>query len=146
MAKKILILNGPNLNLLGIREPAIYGTQTLKDIEGNCKTKAAELGFEIVFKQSNSEGALVDAIQEASADMAGIIINAGAYTHTSIAIHDALRSFKAPIIELHLSNIHGREDFRKKSYIALVATGIICGFGAKGYEYSIEAIADLVNK
>lgn len=137
----IFLLNGPNLNLLGQREPHIYGYATLADIEQRCHTKAATLGLALVFRQSNHEGELVDWIQEARGSAAGIIINAGAYTHTSVAILDALNSFSGPIIELHLSNLQRREPFRHHSYIALAAKGLIAGFGAQGYELAVDAMA-----
>lgn len=141
----VYLLNGPNLNLLGQREPHIYGHDTLADIEACCRSKAEVLGLELVFRQSNHEGELVDWIHEARASAAGVIINAGAYTHTSVAILDALKSFDGPIIELHLSNPHRREDFRHRSYIAYVATGVIAGFGACGYELAIEAVAGMLS-
>lgn len=146
----ILCLNGPNLNLLGKREPEIYGAMTLDDIESKAAEKAASLGHEITFFQSNHEGEIVSEIQEACAleegqeqTVGAIIINAGAYTHTSVAIHDALKNFKGTIIELHISNPMAREAFRHISYIAPVATGIICGMGWKGYEYAVQAAHDL---
>ena len=141
MTKKILVLNGPNLNLLGTREPEIYGTTTLDDIAARCNEVAASHGTQIDFKQSNHEGELVDWIQNA-ADVAGIVINAGAYTHTSVAIHDALKSVHAPIMEVHLSNIFAREPFRHHSYISPLAKGVICGLGVKGYELAISALAE----
>jgi 3-dehydroquinate dehydratase-2 len=140
----ILILNGPNLNLLGVREPATYGTETLADIEEACLERAAELGLAVEFRQSNHEGQLVDWIQEARETMDGIILNAGAYTHTSVAILDALSAAELPVIELHLSNVYRREPFRHHSYISRVAKGVICGFGGHGYELALEAMARLV--
>lgn len=138
----ILILNGPNLNLLGTRQPEVYGATTLADIEASCRALADALGIELAFHQDNSEGALVDHIHAARGTHDGIILNAGAYTHTSIALMDAVSSVDLPVIELHLSNIHAREDFRHVSYIAKVALGVICGFGAKGYELAIQAMVD----
>jgi 3-dehydroquinate dehydratase-2 len=141
---KILILNGPNLNLLGTREPETYGTTTLAMIEQACVRRASELGLSVDFRQSNSESELVGWIQTAGSAADGIIINPAAYTHTSIAILDALKAAGPPIIELHLSNIHRREPFRHHSYVSSVATGIICGFGAHGYELALEAMGVLV--
>ncbi len=142
MPARILILNGPNLNLLGKREPAIYGTGTLADIERLCVNHGHRLGLEIDFRQSNHEGELVGWIHEALAeDCIGIIINAGAYTHTSVALHDALKAVGKPVMEVHLSNIHQREDFRHRSYISPVARGVICGCGADGYKFAIDALA-----
>lgn len=137
---KLLILNGPNLNLLGKRQPEVYGTTTLSDIEAMCRAHAAEIGCELSFAQSNSEGALVDAIHEAGETQDGVVLNAGAYTHTSIALMDAISSAQVPVVELHLSNIHAREPFRHKSYIAPVAIGQICGFGAPGYTLAMDAL------
>jgi 3-dehydroquinate dehydratase II len=137
----IFVLNGPNLNLLGQREPGIYGAATLQTIQDLCSTRAQSLGFAVDFRQSNHEGVLVDWIQEASAHGSGIVLNAGAYTHTSVALHDALRSAACPVIEVHLSNVHAREPFRHKSFISPVAQGIIVGLGPLGYELAIEAIA-----
>ncbi len=140
---KITILNGPNLNMLGQRDPGVYGTATLAEIETLCTRRCAVHGFELDFFQSNSEGTLVDKVH-ASQHCAALIINAGAYTHTSIALHDALQLISAPILELHLSNIHRREWFRSRSYISRVATGLIVGLGANGYGLAIDAVADLV--
>ena len=135
----ILILNGPNLNLLGEREPAVYGHTTLADIERACRQRAEALGASTDFRQSNAEGVLIDWIHEARRAADALIINAGAYTHTSIAIMDALLALSIPVIEVHLSNIFRRESFRHHSYISQAATGLICGLGAKGYELAIEA-------
>ena len=142
MAPTIHILNGPNLNRLGAREPAIYGGETLAEIEAQARGRAAERGFGVVFRQSNHEGTLVDWLHEAS-DSAGIVLNAGAYTHSSIALHDAIRSISAPVIEVHLSNIFAREAFRQVSLISAVARGVVCGFGALSYLLAIEALAAL---
>ena len=136
----LLILNGPNLNLLGTRQPEIYGATTLAEIEALCRTHAKSHGVEIVFAQSNHEGEMVDLIHAPRESHAGIILNAGAYTHTSIALMDAIQSVEIPTIELHLSNIHAREKFRKKSFIAKVVLGQICGFGAAGYPLAIDAM------
>lgn len=135
-----LILNGPNLNLLGTRQPEIYGHTTLGDIEAVCHAKGADLGVTIAFAQSNSEGALVDAIHAARGVHSGIILNAGAYTHTSVALMDAISATELAVVELHLSNTHARETFRHHSYIAPVAVGVIAGFGAAGYPLAIEAL------
>jgi 3-dehydroquinate dehydratase II len=140
----VYVLNGPNLNLLGLREPEIYGRATLADIEKMAAAKAKTLGLAVVFRQSNQEGDLVDWIQEARTSAAGVIINAGAYTHTSLAIHDALRTLDAPIIEVHLSNPHAREEFRHYSFVSPVADGVIAGFGADGYALALDAIAPLI--
>ncbi|MEQ8897210.1 MAG: type II 3-dehydroquinate dehydratase [Roseovarius sp.] len=137
----ILILNGPNLNLLGQRQPEVYGATTLAEIEDTCRAKARDMGLDLDFAQSNSEGALIDMIHAAKGQHHGIILNAGAYTHTSIALMDAISSVELPTIELHLSNVHAREDFRHISYIARVAIGVICGFGPAGYELAIDAMA-----
>lgn len=137
----ILILNGPNLNLLGQRQPEVYGATTLSDIEAMSLTRAKAHGIDLVFEQSNTEGTLVDLIHAAKGTHDGIILNAGAYTHTSIALMDAISSVELPVIELHLSNIHAREEFRHRSYIAKVAIGVICGFGATGYELAIDAMS-----
>ena len=144
MAKTIYILNGPNLNLLGSREPEIYGHETLADIETRARTRASSHGLELVFRQSNLEGELVTWIQEARTEAAALILNAGAYTHTSVAILDALKTLSIPAIELHLSNPHRRESFRQHSYVALGSTGVIAGFGAAGYELAVDAAAGLI--
>lgn len=136
----LLILNGPNLNLLGTRQPEVYGNTTLAEVEALCAAKATACGCDVTCLQSNHEGALVDAVQDARGHHDGIILNAGAYTHTSVALMDAISSIKVPVIELHLSNIHAREEFRHKSFIAPVAIGQICGFGPTGYALAIEAM------
>jgi len=140
----ILILNGPNLNLLGVREPETYGTDTLADIEEACLERAAALGLAVDFRQSNHEGQLVDWIQEARESADGIVINAGGYTHSSVAILDALRASDLPVIEVHISNIFRREHFRHRSYVSLGATGVICGLGPHGYLLALDAIARLI--
>jgi len=140
MAKPIFVLSGPNLNLLGSREPEIYGTTTLDDIHQNLDQQAALSGNRVECYQSNMEGDLVNWIQKAGAEAQGIIINAGAYTHTSIAIADAISSIDIPLIEVHLSNIYQREEFRHHSYISPLAKGVICGFGAKSYYMALEAL------
>ncbi|CUI00906.1 type II 3-dehydroquinate dehydratase [Leisingera aquaemixtae] len=137
----ILVLNGPNLNLLGTRQPEVYGSVTLAMVEKECKAHGATLGFDVECLQSNHEGALIDAIHAAKGVHQGIILNAGAYTHTSIALMDALISVEIPAVEVHLSNIHARETFRHTSYIAKAALGQICGFGAKGYLLALDALA-----
>lgn len=144
--KKILVLNGPNLNLLGQRQPEIYGRETLDDIRLDCERKATALGVDIDFRQSNSEGELVGWIQQSKGSHAGIIINAGAYTHTSVAILDALLFTELPVIEVHLSNIFRREPFRAHSYISSGAVGVICGFGRVSYSLAIDAICEIVNQ
>lgn len=141
MSTTIYILNGPNLNLLGVREPEIYGRERLSDIETRCRNKAKALGLEVVFRQSNHEGELVDWVQEARDKAAGIVINAAGYTHTSVAVLDALTASDLPIIEVHLSNIHRREAFRQQSYVSQIADGVIAGLGATGYELALEALA-----
>jgi len=144
MAKPIFVLNGANLNLIGVREPSIYGRETLADIRQRTEARAQALGLRVDFRQSNSEGEIVNWIQEARENADGIVLNAGAYTHTSIAIHDALNAAARPVIEVHLSNIFKREPFRHTSYVSPVAHGMICGFGPKGYELAVEAMAELL--
>jgi 3-dehydroquinate dehydratase-2 len=144
MTETILVLNGPNLNLLGLREPGIYGRDTLADVEIRVRARAESLGFAIDFRQSNHEGVLVDWIQEAHGKMAGIVINPAAYTHTSVAVHDALKAVALPVIEVHLSNIHTREDFRHHSFVSPVARAIVIGFGAYGYELAIDGLARIL--
>jgi 3-dehydroquinate dehydratase-2 len=146
MARLIYVLNGPNLNMLGVREPEVYGTETLSDLKLRTEKAAAAHGLKIEFRQSNVEGEIVNWVQEARGKANGIIINAGAYTHTSVAILDALQAAELPVIEVHLSNIFRRDRFRQHSYISLAATGVICGLGGKGYELAIEAMTDILNK
>jgi 3-dehydroquinate dehydratase II len=144
MKPKIMVLNGPNLNLLGVRQPQIYGRDTLADIERRLRARAVAHGLAIDMRQSNHEGELVTWIQEARTGYAGIIINPAAYTHTSVAILDALLACELPVIELHLSNPHKREEFRHRSFVTLAAKGVIAGFGAHGYELAVDAMAKLV--
>lgn len=140
--RPIHILNGPNLNLLGSRERHVYGTSTLGDIQAITASRAGAFGLETVFRQSNHEGELVDWVQHARGDASALILNAGAYTHTSIALLDALLALPIPVVEVHLSNIYKREDFRHTSFISKAAWGVICGFGPKGYELAVDALAD----
>ena len=146
MPKRILVLNGPNLNLLGVREPGTYGTATLSDIEALCRAEAGRQGLDLDFRQSNHEGELVTWIQEARGTVDGLVINPAAYSHTSVAIHDALRLLDCPIVEVHLSNIHAREAFRHHSFVSAVATGVICGLGVLGYRVAIIALAEKVGQ
>jgi 3-dehydroquinate dehydratase-2 len=146
MPSSILLVNGPNLNTLGTREPHIYGHETLKEIESKCKQAAKKLGMSLDCFQSNHEGEIITKIQQAVKGYQGIIINPGAYTHTSVAIMDALLLIKAPIIEVHLSNIFQRETFRHESYVSKVAKGVICGFGSNGYLMALSAMSELVKK
>ncbi len=145
MSANILILNGPNLNLLGLREPEIYGRRTLDDIRALCESHAQGLGLAVDFRQSNHEGELIDWIQQAHADHAGIVLNPGGYTHTSVALMDALRGQTLPAIEVHLSNIHRREPFRRRSYVAQAVQGSICGFGARGYLLALDGMRALLD-
>ncbi len=145
-SRKILIINGPNLNMLGMREPKIYGSQTLGDIEKLCAQSAGEFGFDIDFKQSNHEGEIIDWIQEGKDIFDGIIINAAAYTHTSVAIHDALKLLDYPVIEVHLSNPEERESFRHLSYIKPIAAAVIAGHGAKGYVIAIKELDRILKR
>ena len=142
MAKRVLVLNGPNLNMLGTREPGIYGAHTLGDVEALCQATGDELGLSIDFRQSNHEGELVTWIQQAQTGADAILINPAAYSHTSVAIHDALKAVGLPVAEVHLSNIHQREAFRHHSYVSAVAAGVICGFGVTGYRLSLIALAE----
>jgi len=140
----VVILNGPNLNLLGKRQPEIYGSETLDDVAAACRTLGAELGLSVELRQSNHEGTIVDQIHEARQNAAAIVINPGAYTHTSIAILDALNTFEGPVIEVHISNIHKRESFRHHSYVSLRADGVIAGLGTQGYELAVRRVARLL--
>ena len=146
MKHKIIILNGPNLNLLGEREEEKYGNVSLKDIENNCTNFALKNNIELSLFQSNIEGEIVESIQKARNEQSGLIINAGGYTHTSVAIHDALKILNIPIIELHITNIYNREEFRHKSLISKLAKGILCGFGTNGYTMAIEAMKNYLKK
>jgi 3-dehydroquinate dehydratase-2 len=141
MTATVTILNGPNLNLLGTREPEVYGHDTLADLEARAHALAENLGLSVVWRQSNSEGEMVDWIQEARGTSQALIVNAAGYTHTSVAILDALRAFDGPVVEVHLSNIHKREAYRRHSYVSEAATGVICGFGAQGYDFALQAVA-----
>lgn len=144
MNRKVLILNGPNLNMLGTREVEIYGRETLADIEAKCRAHGTSLGLEVDFRQSNAEAELVTWIQQARGQVAALILNAGAYTHTSIAILDALKMLDVPAIEVHLSNIFQREPFRAESYVSRAAKGVIAGFGGHGYRLALDAISQLI--
>jgi 3-dehydroquinate dehydratase-2 len=144
MAKPVFVLNGPNLNMLGVREPEIYGRETLDDVRKRAEARGRALGFTVDFRQSNLEGELIGWVQEARGKAAGIVLNAGSLTHTSIGLLDALSAAELPVIEVHLSNIFRRESFRQHSYVSLAAKGVICGLGAKGYELALEAMADLM--
>ena len=146
--KKVLVLNGPNLNLLGTREPSVYGSQTLADVERMCRDEAARLSLAIDFRQSNHEGQLIDWIHEAGREFAagtmlGVVFNAGALTHTSIALHDAIKGASLPVIELHISNVHAREPFRHHSWLSPVAKAVIAGFGIHGYPLAIAGLAKI---
>lgn len=143
---RIHIINGPNLNLLGTREPQIYGVDTLDDIKALCADKAAQLGFELIFSQSNHEGEIVEWIQQARGEVDAIILNAGAYTHTSVAIHDALKTFDNPIMEVHISNPMAREEFRHVSYVSPLAKAVIAGCGVQGYIFALENLANMLPK
>jgi 3-dehydroquinate dehydratase-2 len=144
MAQTVYVLNGPNLNLLGKRQPEIYGAETLADVEATCRALGAELGLAVEFRQSNAEHVLIDWIHEARDKARGIVINPGAYTHTSVAILDALNAFDGPVIEVHISNVHRREAFRHHSYVSLRADGVIAGLGTQGYTLALRRIAALV--
>ncbi|MCX7324254.1 MAG: type II 3-dehydroquinate dehydratase [Hyphomicrobiales bacterium] len=146
MSRLIFVLNGPNLNLLGKRQPAIYGHETLADVEAGCRKLASGHGLDLRFHQSNREYELIDWIHEARDVAAGIAINPGAFTHTSIAILDALNTFEGPVLEVHISNVHKREHFRHHSYVSLRADGVIAGFGVQGYELAVERLAWLIGK
>ncbi|MDF2144452.1 type II 3-dehydroquinate dehydratase [Knoellia sp. p5-6-4] len=140
----VVVLNGPNLNLLGEREPEVYGHETLADVEKRCRAAAAEAGLSVDFRQSNHEGVLVDALHEVRTSAAGIVVNAGALTHTSVALRDAVAAVAVPVIEVHISNVHAREAFRHHSYLSAVVDGVIVGCGTQGYELAIARIAELV--
>ena len=140
---KFLIMNGPNLNMLGIREPGIYGSESFEALQDRVRKHAEEIGAEVELFQSNHEGALVDEIQRAYGRIDGIVINPGAYTHTSVALHDALRAVEAPAVEVHISNVHTREEFRHKSLISAACRGVICGFGLDSYRLAVEALIGL---
>ncbi|MEK9950585.1 MAG: type II 3-dehydroquinate dehydratase [Curvibacter sp.] len=149
--KTVLVLNGPNLNLLGTREPQVYGSQTLADVQALCERTAAVHNLKLDFRQSNHEGELVDWIHEAgraqaAGTLAGVILNAGAYTHTSIALHDAIKGAGVTLIELHISNVHAREEFRHHSYLAPVARAVMAGFGVNGYALAIAGLAQLAEQ
>ena len=149
--KKILILNGPNLNLLGTREPAVYGSETLADVERLCKEEGKKLGVAVDCRQSNHEGQLIDWVQEAGREIAagkmlGVVFNPGAFTHTSVALHDAIKGASATVIELHISNVHAREEFRHHSYISPAARGIMVGFGVQGYALAMGALVRIAQK
>jgi 3-dehydroquinate dehydratase II len=145
MPKTVYVLNGPNLNLLGVREPEIYGHATLADVEKLCRAAAARHGLDVEFRQSNHEGAIIDWIHQARAENAvGVVINPAGYGHTSVAILDALATLEAPVIEVHISNIHAREPFRRRTYVSQVARGVLCGFGIDGYALAIDGLAALL--
>jgi 3-dehydroquinate dehydratase-2 len=145
MAKTIYVLNGPNLNLLGTREPEKYGHATLKDVERLCRERAKRHALAVEFRQSNHEGAIIDAIHEAGAKkVVGIVINPAGYTHTSVAILDAIKAVSVPVIEIHISNIHARESFRHHSYVSSAAKGVLCGFGIEGYGLAIDGLATMI--
>ena len=146
MSRLVYILNGPNLNLLGKRQPHIYGHETLADVEAECRKLAGELGLEIRFHQSNAEHRIIDWIHEARETAGGIVINPAAFTHTSVAILDALDTCECPVIEVHISNVHRRESFRHQSYVSLVASGVIAGFGTQGYGLALRRLATLIDE
>lgn len=145
MANKILLINGPNLNLLGVREPDVYGSKTLQDIEDECQALCQNLGLELICKQSNHEGEILDFIHQGREEVQFIIINPGAFSHTSIALRDALSGSDLPFLEVHISNVHAREEFRHFSYLSAIAKGVICGFGTNGYKYAVEQASYLLN-
>lgn len=145
MSKTVFVLNGPNLNMLGKREPGIYGGKTLKDIEQDCRAAGDTLGLSVDFRQSNHEGSLVDWLHEADERALGVAFNAGAYTHTSIALHDAIRAISIPVIEVHISNVHAREEFRHHSMIAPACKGVICGFGPTSYILALHALKSITD-
>ncbi|EIK94568.1 3-dehydroquinate dehydratase [Pseudomonas sp. M47T1] len=144
MSKIILVLNGPNLNMLGLREPAVYGHETLADVEAMATRRGEEHGLSVECKQTNHEGVMIDWIHQSRGRVAGIVINPGAWTHTSVAIHDALIACEVPVLEVHISNVHKRESFRHHSYVSLVAVGVIAGFGTQGYTLAIDRFAQLL--
>jgi 3-dehydroquinate dehydratase-2 len=146
MTSTVFVLNGPNLNMLGVREPSIYGGKSLREIGEDCVATGKALGLAVDFRQTNHEGVLVDWIQEAATAAVGIVMNPGAYTHTSVAIHDAIRAGGRPVIEVHLSNIFAREPFRHHSYVSPLAAGVICGLGPKGYLLALDALKTLIAK
>ncbi len=141
MPKPIYVLNGPNLNLLGTRQPEIYGAETLDDIRKRCEAKAKALGYEVVFRESNREGDLVDWLNEAATQASAVVLNPAAYGHTSVALYDAIKGMQTPVVECHLSNPQAREAFRHHSYVSPAAVGTICGFGARSYELALDAAA-----
>ncbi len=143
---KILILNGPNLNMLGVRQPDIYGSESLSDIESRCRVEAQTMSVDVTCRQSNYEGELVEWVQKARDTMNGILVNAGAYTHTSIALLDALRAAELPVVEVHMSNIHAREKFRHQSFISLMAAGMVCGFGSYSYILGLKAMYNILQE
>ena len=144
MTRPVLVLNGPNLNMLGVRQPGIYGRETLADVDALCRSAGRELGLAVACRQSNSEGELIDWIQEARGEREGIVINAGGYSHTSVAIMDALLAFDGPAVEVHMSNVLAREPFRRRSWVSLAARGAICGFGSAGYRLALKALAGML--
>lgn len=144
MTRPVLVLNGPNLNMLGVRQPGIYGRETLADVDALCRNAGRELGLAVACRQSNSEGALIDWIQGARGEREGIVINAGGYSHTSVAIMDALLAFDGPAVEVHMSNVLAREPFRRRSWVSLAARGAICGFGSAGYRLALKALAGIL--
>ncbi|WP_044872420.1 type II 3-dehydroquinate dehydratase [Pseudomonas sp. LFM046] len=146
MTRTVLVLNGPNLNMLGTREPAAYGHETLADISALCSRTAAGLGFEVDFRQTNHEGELIDWIHQARGRCAGILINPAAWTHTSVAIRDALVAAELPVIEVHLSNVHKREEFRHHSFVSAIAVGVICGLGSQGYSLALQHFGQLFSR
>nr|CAD6603898.1 type II 3-dehydroquinate dehydratase [Pseudorhizobium flavum] len=145
MSKTVFVLNGPNLNMLGKREPGIYGGKTLKDVEADCISAGRELGLDVDFRQSNHEGDLVSWLHEAGEHSVGVAINAGAYTHTSVALHDAIKAITVPVIEVHISNVHAREEFRHHSKIAPACKGVICGFGPTSYILALHALKSITD-
>ena len=140
-SRRVLLLHGPNLNLLGQREPEVYGTTTLADVDARCRTLGAELGLEVDARQSNHEGALIDAAQEAMTAFGAVVINPGGYSHTSVALRDALAALPVPVVEVHISNVHAREPFRAHSYVSPIATAVIAGAGVLGYELALRVCA-----